>query len=238
MRGSGGRKNIAGGKAGALSAMAGGAADAANAASAEAAANAVGDVERAADAVGDERIDLINRIFTLFRVNYHNQFCAAFPEDEHLNLAKKLWLETLADYPAEQVLRGARRAIESCEFLPTLNRMLECCQAALGECGLPEARAAYHEACQAGAPKAAQPWSHPAVYFAGRDCGWFFLSREPESRAYPVFQDHYRRQCRRVMQGEALTLPAPATLPPPEQPTSRKQALKELAAIQAGLRKS
>ena len=114
-------------------------------------------------------------MFALFRLNYHNQFYAAYPDNEQLNQAKRLWLEALADYPAEQVLRGAKTAIENNDYLPTLAKMLECCVQALGEMGLPDARSAYLEACRAGSPKSAQPWSHPAVYLAGRDSDWVFL---------------------------------------------------------------
>ncbi|HEY6130899.1 MAG TPA: replication protein P, partial [Halioglobus sp.] len=86
-------------------------------------------------------------MFTLFMLNYHNQFHAAYPKDTYLVQVKRLWLEALSDFPIEQILKGARHAIEHSEYLPTLNRMLECCQQGLADLGLPHAHDAYVEAC-------------------------------------------------------------------------------------------
>ena len=93
-----------------------------------------------------EQVDTINQVFALFRLNYHNQFYAAYSDQEQLKQVKKLWLDALAGHPVEQVLRGARHAIETSEYLPTLNRMLESCQESLKEFGLPDARSAYLQA--------------------------------------------------------------------------------------------
>ena len=38
-------------------------------------------------------------MFALFRLNYHNQYYAAFPDAEQLKQIKKLWLDALRDYP-------------------------------------------------------------------------------------------------------------------------------------------
>ena len=78
----------------------------------------------------DARIDAINQVFALFRLNYHNQYYKAFEDASQLNQAKKLWLEALAGIDIESILRGARRCIEDSEYLPTLHRMLESCNAA------------------------------------------------------------------------------------------------------------
>lgn len=147
-----------------------------------------------------------------------------------------MWLDALADYPVEQVLRGAKHAMETSEYLPTLNRMLESCRDALRDCGLPGARAAYLEACAARSPKSAQVWSHPAAYLAGRDAGWFFLANEPESKTWPVFRQHYRDYCRRAMAGEQLEIPEPEALPSSSgKPSTREEALAELAEIKRTL---
>lgn len=175
-------------------------------------------------------------MFALFRLNYHNQFYAAYPDSEQLNQVKKLWLEALRDFPTEQVLRGARHAIETSEYLPTLNRMMECCHASLSDLGLPDARSAYREACEAGSPKSAQPWSHPAVYFAGRHTDWFTLANEPESVTWPLFREAYRTCCARVMRGEELEISAPAALPQSSgEPSSREDSLAELKKIREHL---
>ena len=196
---------------------------------------AAGRTDKKAQA-NDEQVDTINQVFGLFRLGYHNQFYAAYPDNEQLMQVKRLWLESLSDFPTEQILRGAKLAIEGSEYLPTLHKMLECCHAVIGEYGLPDARSAFREACQAATPKSAQNWSHPAVYLAGRDTDWFFLANNVESFTFPVFKDRYRSYCGRAMAGEDLTVPAPEALPNHlAAPSSKEEALAEIAKIKKSL---
>jgi len=179
-----------------------------------------------------ELVEAINQVFALFRLNYHNQFYAAFPDSEQLNQIKRLWLDALSDYPTDLILRGARHAIEHSEYLPTLNRMLESCQQALNDQGLPSPRDAFIEACEKPSPKQEQAWSHPAVYFAGRDSDWFFLASEPERLTWPEFRRHYENYLLRISRGEQLVMPELSELPePPRESMSleeRRAALEQL----------
>ncbi|MBE9538236.1 MAG: hypothetical protein IMF06_04090 [Proteobacteria bacterium] len=177
--------------------------------------------------VSEEHVDAINQVFALFRLNYHNQYFAAYQDNSQIQQVKKLWLESLSDYPVEQILRGAKHAIEHSEYLPTLNRMHECCQQSLTKYGLPTAHDAYLEACKAPSPKSAQNWSHPAVYLAGRDSDWFFLANNVERISWPVFRDHYQQYCGRVIRGENLDIPAPEAI---EQQHSKVLAPEEQLA--------
>jgi hypothetical protein len=183
----------------------------------------------------ETRIEAINQVFALFRLNYHNQYYAAFPDAEQLKQIKKLWLDALSDYPVEQILKGAKHAIENSEYLPTLNRMLECCHQGLSDLGLPSARDAYMEACRAPAPRAGQQWSHPAVYLAGKDSDWYFLANNTERSSWPVFQEHYQRYCARVLRGETLSMPEREQLPHHKsKPLSRDSQLAELKKLREG----
>jgi hypothetical protein len=186
------------------------------------------------DAGRKNRIEAINQVFALFRLNYHNQYYAAYPDVEQVNHIKRLWLDALGDYEPDTILRGARHAIENSSYLPTLKLMLECCQEALSDAGLPKPREAYLEACSKPSPKLEQHWSHPAVYFAGRDSDWFFLANQSERTTWPVFEQHYQRYRLRVSKGEKLCLPEREELPPPNTDTmsmeQRKWALKALRA--------
>lgn len=183
----------------------------------------------------ETRIEAINQVFALFRLNYHNQYYAAFPDAEQLKQIKKLWLDALSDYPVEQVLKGAKHAIENSEYLPTLNRMLECCHQGLSDLGLPSSRDAYLEACRAPAPRAAQAWSHPAVYLAGRDSDWYFLANNTERSSWPVFRDHYQAYCARVLRGENLAMPAREKLEHRQsKPLSQESQLAELKKLREG----
>jgi hypothetical protein len=189
-----------------------------------------GQTEGGRVAATEAHIEAINQVFALFRLNYHNQYYAAYPDAQQVNQIKKLWLDSLADYPVEQILKGAKHAIEHSEYLPTLNRMLECCQQGLSEFGLPSAHDAYVEACQAPSPRSAQRWSHPAVYLAGRDSDWFFLANNTERTSWPVFKEHYQQYCTRVLRGESLEVPAPEAL---EKKTSAPLSREEqMAALQ------
>jgi hypothetical protein len=111
-------------------------------------------------------------------LNYHNQFYAAYADTTQLNQIKRLWLEALSSFTTESILTGAKRAIEDSEYLPTLKRMLDCCQLALERLGVPPLREAFIEACEKPSPKLTQTWSHPVVYFAGRDSDWFFFEQQ------------------------------------------------------------
>ncbi|GAB5415356.1 MAG: hypothetical protein Cons2KO_29590 [Congregibacter sp.] len=158
-------------------------------------------------------VDAINQVFALFRLNYHNQYYAAYSEAEQLRQIKKLWLESLRDYPPVQILQGARRAIENSEYLPTLHRIRQCCQESLAELGLPEARQAFLEASNAGAPPEANVWSHAVVYWAGRDCGWHWLSTTNETQSWPGFLEHYQKRCAQVLRGDGIA-PVPEAQTP------------------------
>lgn len=177
-------------------------------------------------------IEAINQVFALFRLNYHNQFFAAYPVEEDLNHVRRLWLDALADYPVDVILRGARTAIERNDYLPTLHRMLEACRQSLTDLGLPTPKDAYLEACEAPSPKVDYAWSHPAVYLAGRDSDWFFLANNTEHVTWPVFRDHYESYLIRASRGETLTIPERQALPPQQHrqmsDDDRRAALKQL----------
>ncbi|MFT4872095.1 replication protein P [Congregibacter sp.] len=172
-------------------------------------------------------VEAINQVFALFRLNYHNQYYAAFSDAEQLRQIKKLWLDSLKAVPPAQILQGAKLAIENSEYLPTLNRMHKCCEESLPALGLPAARAAYLEACNAGSPPELKHWSHPAVYWAGRDSGWQRLAAAPETQSWPVFNRHYQSRCATLLMGGEIP---PIPDPPKNRLTSK--ALEGDAALQ------
>ena len=183
----------------------------------------------------EKYIDAINQIFALFRLNYHNQYYSAYPDAEQIKQIKKLWLESLAKYPVSVLLNAAKGAIEQSEYLPTLSRMHEFCRAGLTQFGLPSERAAYLEACRANSPKLAHSWSHPAVYLAGRDAGWFTLSSESESVSFPLFQKHYAAYVDKVLAGEPLSVPALTDQREHHEPLPADQQLEQLKRLRESL---
>lgn len=184
----------------------------------------------ASPAPRDDQVEAINQVFALFRLNFHNQYYSAFPDAEQLRQVKRLWLDSLAAYPPELILRGAREAIEGSEYLPTLHRMHECCERAFGSVGIPSPRRAYREACEARSPRHEYPWSHPLAYHAGRDAGWFFLEQTAEAVSWPVFRERYLALCRRALAGE--TFAAPEAEPPSLPAQTPLTAEDRLAALQ------
>ncbi len=180
-------------------------------------------------------MDTINQVFTLFRVNYHNQYHAAFGDTTVLNQAKRLWKETLAPFRDDQILRAARQVIEASDYLPTLHRMLRACEDALASEGLPPVLTAYREAANAPSPKNAQSWSHPAVYLAGRQVGWHHMATLPEGRSFPLYAAAYRELIQRVLAGEELEVDrAPALEEQSGEPLTReavRDRLRELKTL-------
>jgi hypothetical protein len=195
-------------------------------------ATPAGQVERV-DRDDSSLIEAINQVFALFRLNYHNQYYAAWSDAQQLGQVKRLWLEALSDFSGELILMGARREMEGSDYLPTLNRMLVSCSEALSELGLPSAATAYEEACLASSPKAEASWSHPIVYLAGKDASWYLLANHARSESWPVFQGHYNRWLKRALRGEALVIPKRKQLQAPSEAAGmdlddRKTALSAL----------
>ncbi|MDR7090472.1 MULTISPECIES: replication protein P [Cellvibrio] len=192
--------------------------------------------QREQPAPGEGHIDAINQVFALFRINYHNQYYAAFKDNELLNQARRLWLNSLAQFAPETILRGARKVIEESEYLPTLHRMIRACQGEPGKFGLVDAHQAYVEACRAPSPKAAYAWSHPAVYHAGCASDWYFLTTNAEKVAFPIFERHYLKLCEQVMNGATLPAPNVPALPETiERPLSKEENAKRMEELRKQL---
>ena len=182
------------------------------------------------------QVDAINQVFALFRLNFHAQFFKAFSTENELIQIKKLWLSELSRFDSATLLKGAKRIIESTDFLPTLHTMIRHCEQVCEGPSLPDPHSAYIEACRAPSPKIEYHWSHPAVYFAGKTCDWYFLQTNAEATAYPVFKKKYIEICDRVRSGETLTLPKPSRKKRmTSQPLDKEENLKRLSALKNAL---
>lgn len=176
-------------------------------------------------------MDTINQVFSLFSINYHNQFYNAFRDQKTEAQAKKLWLESLGEFSEKTLLLAAKKAIRDSNYLPTIHQMISYCRHVEGT-HFPDAHAAYVEACTAAQPKQNYHWSHPVVYFAGKQCGWFFLANNSESVAFPVFKNQYNELCEQIAQGVRLPAIEPlALLETSEAPLPKQENVKRLAAL-------
>lgn len=182
-------------------------------------------------------IDAINQVFTELELAYHNQFRRAFPDATQLGMAKQLWLHALCDLSPARLKAGVRRAIQNSEFLPSVHSLREFCDPKPHELGLPDAHAAYIEACRAPSPKRDAQWSHPIVYRAGVESDWFFLTNNSESVSFPVFKRNYELLIARLLDGENLDVPIPKALPEKiTTPLSREENLRRLKALRDELK--
>ena len=177
------------------------------------------------------RVDAINQIFAIFRLNYHNQYFRAYASENDLATAQRLWFDALKAFSPETVLHAAKNVIKSSEFLPTLHTMIKHCEA-LAHSGLPDAHAAYLEACRAGSPKAEYNWSHLAVYYAGKASDWFFLANTEEQRAFPVFKEKYEQVCAELIAGRQLQQPKRERIAKEQrQPLDKKTNQEKIKAL-------
>ena len=149
-----------------------------------------------------------------------------------MNMAKRLWSRLLDEYSPEVIMRAAEKAVKESSWLPNVHEVLARCDIA-DSLGLPSAHAAYMEACRAPSPKKEYPWSHPAVYYAGRASDWFFLANTVEEQAFPVFKRNYDILLKRLQDGEQIDLDIPRALPeeiihplPRDEQNRRLEALK------------
>lgn len=184
----------------------------------------------------NSRKETINQVFGLFRINYHNQYHSAFNNEEVVSQAKRLWLDGLERFDNETILHGAKRVLQTSDYLPTLNKMIRCCEGDPEQHGLLTTYAAYQEACSAPSPKAEVSWSHPAVYLAGKEAGWFMLSSNTEKTALPIFKQCYEKYCEQVLAGKVLSMPEIKALPEDiGEPLSKEENKKRLDALRAEL---
>jgi len=199
---------------------------------------AAGNPGRAASgkpANGHDHVDAINQVFAELELAYHNQYHKAYGQEGSVGIAKKYWLECLAPFSPALILKAVRNVVRTQQYLPSVATLIQACEDAMGEYGLPGAHDAYVQACVAPHPKAQQQWSHPAVYLAGKATGWFELGNNSESQVYPLFESHYRKLCQRVLAGEELVIEIPEALP---EHSAKKLSLEENKSRMAELRKS
>ncbi len=102
--------------------------------------------------------------------------------------------------------------------------MIRLCNELTHTGSIPSAHEAYVEACNASSPKQNAPWSHPAVYYAGKKTDWYFMANNTEKTVFPIYKSHYDAICQRVMNGEILEAIQTKALPESiEQPLTKEE---------------
>lgn len=137
---------------------------------------------------------------------YPAQFARAYPRDEDRERARGVWVAALKGYAPNRIKRAGQKAIRSGnKFMPSLGDVIRFCQFSYEELGLKQPLQAYYEACNASCQQLEGAWSHPAVYFAAKSIGWYWLRSESQSRVFPMFERNYQIVCQRVQDGEDLS---------------------------------
>ncbi|MEQ3696587.1 MAG: replication protein P [Pseudomonadales bacterium] len=185
----------------------------------------------------ETHIDAINQVVGILRLNYHNQFLAAFKDDQTLTHMRRLWAESLQCFEADIILKAVKKLINNSEYLPTLFKMQQFCRRELFAAhDLPDVRSAYVEACNAPTPRAAFKWSNPIVYHAGSATGWHLIASETEQKVLPIFTQHYENWCQKVVDGEFIPAPEVKELPSEvSQPLSKEEQLANMKALKKKL---
>lgn len=142
----------------------------------------------------------------------------------------------MADMTTQQIDMGLLKSRDFTGFFTT-PAFREMCKVTAQDLGLPDVMSAMREACCAPYPKDQHQWSHPAVYLAGCAVGWFDMQNKTERELFPIFEQAYDALIKRVMNGEALSMPIPKALPKevhipatPERARSAINKLKEMLA--------
>lgn len=184
---------------------------------------------------------VINILFTKLEAIFP-AFMRAWPSEELLNEAKKNWLLAFVEANVNSMrhlqigLKKARHHPK--KWVPTVGEFIEWCKPTLKDFGLPEPFIAYREACKNGYDikyGTDVVWSHPAVYHAGNETGWFEIEKLQE-----LFLTNYEIACRIVFEGGRLKdIPKliPKHTPEKSSPETAKNGFNQLFEILGKKRK-
>lgn len=121
----------------------------------------------------------------------------------------KVWTEGLVEFPYYALRAGLKKARDFQGYF-NLPAMRELCRLTVQDLGLPDAYAAYLEAAT---HSSGHTWSHPAIYHAALETGFYELRTMTKHEAFPLFERNYEIVCRRILAGEDLSLPIQKALP-------------------------
>lgn len=155
---------------------------------------------------------LVNKLFESL-MSIKPAWRQMIPSDKELAIQKAHFVKGFVENgicTPEQVAYGVKQARkDQSDFFPGVGRFISWCLPDPEELGLPDLEAAYQEAASKYRSPSKKPWSHPAVYHAGKTTGWFELGTEKRIKTFPIFKAAYTSIVERVMKGEVFTLPKP-----------------------------
>ena len=154
-------------------------------------------------------IEAIDNLFLKMELSYHYQFYKVFGTDDRLREAKKIWAQSLKKYSTESIDDAIENVIQSNDYLPTLTEILKACAKTSGIKDIPSPQEAFIEAQKSSSPRKSYPWSHPVVYWAGREMGWDVLNNSQKNNdSFEIFTKIYRRMIGEMKNGKKFNISA------------------------------
>ena len=151
-------------------------------------------------------IKAIDDLFLKLELSYHYQFYKVFGTDHRLTEAKKLWAESLKKYPTESINAAVETVIQSNDYLPTLTEILKACSASMGEINIPSPQEAFIEAQKSSAPRQEFSWTHPIIYWTGKEIGWDLINSPNNTNTFQAFSKTYMRLAKEIKAGKKFDL--------------------------------
>ncbi|WP_414682595.1 replication protein P [Marinomonas sp. 2405UD66-6] len=150
---------------------------------------------------------LVNMLFARFKAIYTHKFASAYSNPDEVKLAKREWAIALKGFQEPLLAYAVERTKEVYAWPPTISEFLKLISTAYKAYGLSDPRSAYLEACACRVDPLTYKWSHPAVFFAGSEAGWYKLKSEEERVSWPLFEQSYLKIVDKVIAGERLVIP-------------------------------
>jgi len=147
-------------------------------------------------------IAAIDNLFLKLELSYHYQFYKVFGTDDKLIEAKKLWAESLKKYPSESIDSAVEIVIQSNDYLPTLTEIIKACSGSMGSINIPNPQEAFIEAQKSSSPRNSFPWTHPIIYWAGKEVGWELINSPNNTNTFQAFSKIYMRLVKELKAGK------------------------------------
>ncbi|MBR7888348.1 hypothetical protein J9B83_05265 [Marinomonas sp. A79] len=146
-------------------------------------------------------------LFARFKAIYTHKFASAYSTTDEVKLAKREWAIALKGFQEPLLAYAVERTKEVHPWPPTIADFLKLINTAYKAYGLADPRSAYLEACACRSDPLMYKWSHPSVFFAGSEVGWYKIKSEEERVSWPLFEAAYVKVVDRVIAGERLVIP-------------------------------
>ena len=151
-------------------------------------------------------IEAIDNLFLKLELSYHYQFYKVFGTDDKLTEAKKVWAESLKKYPSECIDSAVEIVIQSNDYLPTLTEIIKACSGSMGSINIPNPQEAFIEAQKSSSPRNRFPWTHPIIYWAGKEIGWELINSPNNTNTFQAFSKTYMRLVKELKAGKKFEI--------------------------------